>query len=221
MSNRTQYQNSFGTVITELQKNNLSEYYKLEYDLITNELKTKIHYLEENTINEGHYFMNSLETINDVITKIDNTHRWGIFSNYEQINGYNVWRKNYFQNGELSNSYGKIVFNNKGEEIASIGFDADNQPSRGCSKIFNLSNKNLISDGEIDGTFKNGDNIIFGHKNDGSFTAWTNTELFIKPYKSLERFLEENEGGYILNLMTQEMRDYFLNFEPFIPNFQI
>lgn len=221
MNSKIEYKNSLGVLITEQQKNNLSQHFKFEYDINTNNLKTKIHYLGENIINEGSYFMDPSENINDVIAKINHSHRWGIFTNLQIVNGYNVWQERYFQNEELSALYSKVVFKSNGDLIAEMGFDIDNQPTRGCFKRFDLSNKNMIMDGETEGVFKQGDYVTFSHSNDGSFKAWTNTELFIKPYETLERFLEESEGGYILNLMTPEMKDYFLNLQPLVPSFQL
>lgn len=221
MSIKVEYKNSLGALVTEQQKNNLSEYFELKYDSNTNKLKTKIHYLGDNIINEGSYFMDSSENINEVIAKIDHSHRWGIFNDLQVVNGYNVWRENYYQDEELSELYSKVVLKANGDLIAGMGFDISNQPTRGCVKRFDLSNKNMVIDGEIEGVFEQGDYVTFGHSSDGSFKAWTNTELFIKPYESLDRFIEEAEGSYILNLMNQEMRDYFLNFQPLVPTFQL
>ena len=37
----------------------------------------------------------------------------------------------------------------------------------------------MIIDSEIEAVFKQGNYMTFSHSNDGSFKAWTNTELFI------------------------------------------
>jgi hypothetical protein len=223
MSAKIEYRNSLGSVITEQQKSNLSEYFKLVYDLGTNKLKTKIHYFGENVINEGVYYMDPSESITNVITQVSSSHRWGIMNDLQVINGYNVWRRNYFQNGELSNLYSKEVFKINGDYIASMGYDSNDQPTRGCSKKFDLSNKNMIDeDGDVIGVFEKGDFVTFGYSSDGSFTVRSsNIDIFFKPYLTLQSFLQSQQNGIVMNLMTQEMKDYYLNFQPLVPPFQL
>ncbi|WP_433765725.1 hypothetical protein [Flavobacterium ginsenosidimutans] len=223
MSTKIEYRNSFGSIVTEQQKNNLSEHFKLIYDLNTNKLKTKLHYFDDGIINEGVYYMDSSESIANVITQINPSHRWGIMSDLQIINGYNVWKRNYYQNGELSSLYSKEVFNKIGNYIAGMGYDNNDQPTRGCSKIFDLSNKNMVdADGDIIGVFEDGDSILFGHSSDGSFMASSsNSDIFFKPYKTVQSFLESQSNGFVMNLMTQEMKDYYLSYHPLVPTFQL
>jgi hypothetical protein len=222
MSTRIEYRNILGSIITEQQRSNLSEHYKLEYDLNTNKLKTKLEYLSRDIINEGLYYMDSSENINTVITQLNPSHRWSILSDLQVINGYNVWKENYFQDGELDDVYSKQVFNTSGDFIAEIGFDANNLPTRGGER-FDLSNKNMIDeDGDIIGVFEEGDWVGFYFDSDGSFTAdSSDNHIFFKPYLTLQSFLDSQQNGLVMNLMTQEMKDYFLNFQPLVPPFQL
>jgi sporulation protein YlmC with PRC-barrel domain len=221
MSTKVEYRNSLGSIVTEQQKNNLSEHFKLTYDLDTNKLKTKLHYFDKNVINEGVYYMDPNEDITNVITQINPSHRWGIMSDLQVINGYKVWRRNYFQNGELSDVYSKEVFNTNGDYVAGMGYDNNDQPTRGSYKKFDLSNKNMIDeDGDVVGVFEDGDIVTFGYGSDGSFTVRSsNTDIFFKPYITLQSFLESQQNGFVMNLMTQEMKEYYLNFQPLVPPF--
>lgn len=223
MSRRIEYRNTLGAIVTEQQKSNLSQHYKLVYDLNTNNLKTKLYYFGEDVICEGVYYMDSSENITTVITQLNPSHRWGIMSDLQVINGYNVWKLYYFQNGVLSDIYNKQVLDTEGEYIASIGFDANNMPTRGIVKKFDLSNKNMIDRyGYINGKFDIGDYVLFGFNPDGSFRARSSdNHIFFKPYLTLQSFLENEHDGYVMNLMTQEMKDYYLNFHPLVPPFQL
>ena len=223
MSTRIEYRNLLGSTVTEQQKNNLSEYFKLEYDLNTNKLKTKLEYLSDDIINEGVYYMDSSENINVVIAQLNPSHRWSIMSDLQVINGYNVWKENYFQNGELAAVYSKQVFNIAGNFIAEFMYDANNQPTRGGGKRFDLSNKNMIHEnGSIVGKFADGDWVEFYFDSDGSFSVdSSDNHIFFKPYITLQSFLDSQSNGYVMNLMTQEMKDYYLNFQPLVPPFQI
>jgi hypothetical protein len=221
MSTRTEYKNSLGALVTEQQKNNISEHYKLVFDLNTNKLKTKLHYFGKDIINEGEYYMDPSENITNVISLLNPSHRWGIMSDLQVINGYNVWRRNYFQDGELSNLYSKEVYNTNGDFIASMGFDANNLPTRGGVKRFDLSKKNMIDEDEdIIAVFEEGASVTFGFGSDGSLEVWaSDPDIIFKPYITLESFLASQQNGYIMNLMTQEMKDYYLNFQPLVPTF--
>lgn len=223
MSTRIEYRNTLGSVITEQQKSNLSQHYKLVYDLNTNKLKTKLYYFGEDVICEGDYYMDSSENINTVITQLNPSHRWGIMSDLQVINGYNVWKRNYFQDGELADVYSKQVFNVDGDFISRMGFDANNSPTRGLVKRFDLSNKNMLdADGDIIGVFEQGDYVYFCFGSDGSFTAdSSDNHIFFKPYITLQSFLDSEHNSYVMNLMTQEMKDYYLIFQPLVPPFQI
>jgi sporulation protein YlmC with PRC-barrel domain len=221
MSAKVEYKDSFGSIITEQQKDNLSEHFKLVYDSNTNKLKTTFHYFGKGVINEGVYYMDPSENILNVISQINPSHRWGIMNDLQVINGYNVWKRNYFDDGELSNLYSKEVFNKNGDYVSGIGYDNNDQPTRGCSKKFDLSNKKMIDeDGDFVGVFEDGDFILFGHGSDGSFSAHSsNSDVFFKPYKTLQSFLESQQNGSVMNLMTQEMKDFYLNFHPLVPPF--
>lgn len=223
MNTRIEYRDTLGTIITEQQKNNLTEYCKLSYDLNNNMLKSKLYYYGEDVISQGVYFMEPFENITTVITQLNSSHRWEIMSELEIINGYDVWKLNYFQNGVLSDIYDKQVLDTEGEYIASIGFDANNMPTRGVVKKFDLSNKNMIDRyGYINGKFDIGDYVLFGFNPDGSFRARSSdNHIFFKPYLTLQSFLENEHDGYVMNLMTQEMKDYYLNFHPLVPPFQL
>lgn len=224
MNTKIEYKNSRGVIIKEEEKYNLWEHFKLEYDVNTGKLKIKTHYLGED-INTGYYFMDSSENLNDVISKIDHSHRWLIYNDLEIINKYNIWRENYYHYEELSDSYNKVVLKTNGEQIAKMNFETNGQIATHCSKIFDLSYKNMICDGKIEGSFLKGDYVYFGHSNNGSFHAWSNTDLLdgYEPLEeiNLEQFIEVSEGNYIFNLMTQEMRDYFLNLQPLVPTFEL
>ena len=157
MNTRIEYRDTLGAVVSENQKGKLSQYYKLVYDLNTDKLKTKLYYISKDVICEGVYYMDSSENITTVITQLNPSHRWGIMSDLQVINGYHVWKENYFQNGELADVYSKQVFNTAGDYIAEFMYDANDQPSRGGGKRFDLSNKNKIDeDGDIVGVFEQG-----------------------------------------------------------------
>jgi hypothetical protein len=223
MSTRIEYRNTLGSIVTEQQKSNLSQHYKLVYDLATNKLKTKLYYFGDEIINEGVYYMDSSENINTVIAQLNPSHRWSIMSDLQVVNGYNVWKENYFQDGELDDVYSKQVFNAAGDSIAEFMYDANGQPTRGGGKRFDLSNKNMIdADGDIIGKFEEGDWVGFYFDSDGSFTAdSSDNHIFFKPYITLQSFLDSQHNGYVMNLMTQAMKDYYLNFQPLVPPFQI
>jgi hypothetical protein len=222
MNYRIEYTDSLGIVLTEQQKSNLSRYFKLTYDIDTSKLKTKIEYFGDDIINEGKYYMDSSENIHDVIEQINPSHRWDIMSDLNVINGYNVWKDNFFQNGELSDVYNKEVFNIKGDFIAAMRFDSNDRPIGGAKK-FDLSNKNMIDeDGDIISVFETGDYVMFGFDSNGSFSASSSdNHIFWKPYLTLQHFLDNEQNGYVMNLMTEEMKNYYLNFEPLVPPFQI
>ena len=222
MNYRIEYTDSLGIVLTEQQKSNLSRYFKLTYDIDTSKLKTKIEYFGDDIINEGKYYMDSSENILDVIAQINPSHRWNIMSDLEIINGYNVWKDNFFQNEELSDVYDKKVFNIKGDFIASMRFDSNDRPIS-VTKKFDLSNKNKSDEnGEIIGVFETGDYVMFEFDSNGSFEAdSSDNHIFWKPYLTLQHFLENQQNGFVMNLMTEEMKEYYLNFEPLVPHFQI
>lgn len=222
MNTRIEYRDALGNLLTGELKSDLWSYFKLTYDLITNKLITKIEYFGDDIINEGKYYMDSSENIHDVIAQINPSHRWEIMSDLEIINGYNVWKNNFFQDGELSDVYNKDVFNAKGDFIAGTRFDANNQPDNGIKKFY-LGNKNIIDeDGDILGVYEKEDYVIFSFKSDGSFSASSSdNHIFWKPYLTLQHFLDNEQNGYIMNLMTEEMKNYYLNFEPLVPPFQI
>lgn len=223
MNTRIEYRDTLGAVVSENQKGKLSQYYKLVYDLNTDKLKTKLYYVSKDVICEGIYYMDSSENITTVITQLNPSHRWGIMSDLQVINRYHVWKENYFQNGELADVYSKQVFNTAGDYIAEFMYDVNDQPSRGGGKRFDLSNKNKIDkDGDIIGVFEQGDWVEFCYDPDGSFTAISSdNHIFFKPYLTLQSFLENEHDGYVMNLMTKEMKDYYLNFHPLVPTFQL
>ncbi len=220
---RIEYRDLLGNVITEEQKNSLSEYTKFVYDSFSKKLKMKLKCFENDVVWDGEYYMDSTETITNLITTLNQSHRWQIMSNLESINGYNIWTGNHYHDGELYEMYWKHVFNPNGDLIAEMSFDANNQTAIGVIKKFYLRNKNKIDEnGDIVGIFEEEDYVIFAFDSDGSFEVdSSDNDIFFKPYLTLESFLKSQQNGYVMNLMTQEMKDYYLNFHPLVPPFQI
>ena len=222
MNTRIEYRDSLGNLLTGQIKSDLWSYFKLTYDLKTDKLKTKIEYFGDDIINEGEYYMDSYENINEVITQIDPSHRWGIKCDLEVINGYNVWKEYFFQDGELSDVYDKEVFNAKGNLIAVTRFNANNQADNGIKKFYLGGKKIIDEDGDILGVYKKEDYVIFSYDSYGSFEAdSSDNDIFWKPYLTLQHFLDNQQNGFVMNLMTEEMKKYYLKFEPLVPPFHI
>ena len=66
MNTKIEYRDSLGNILTGQLKNDLWSYFKLTYDLNTNKLKTKVEYFGDSIINEGIYYMDSSENINEI-----------------------------------------------------------------------------------------------------------------------------------------------------------
>ncbi|WP_026715319.1 hypothetical protein [Flavobacterium daejeonense] len=217
MSLKIEYRNTLGSIINIQQKNNLEDYYELKF--VDNVLKIKFLFYDKKIV-EGTYFMSLDENINTVIGTLDSSHRWVIMSDKEMINGYTVWKRNFVTNNVLSAVFDKVVYDSKSRKIAGIGYDANGMPTRGGSKTFYFGGRNIIFDeDDIDGVFDDDAEVIFYFDVDGTIRIDTTTNVFIKPYVSLSKFLEEQQNGPILNLMTSEMITYFTNFQPLVPTF--
>lgn len=218
MSLNTEFKNVSGSIITTQQKNNLKDYYELKF--VDNKLKMEFFYYNNEKVN-GIYFISSNENINNVLNSLDTSHRWCIMSNKEIINGYSVWKKNYVDGNILSDVYSKTVYNANSQEVAEIGYDSNEMPTRGGFKILYIGNKDITFDDDyVDGVFDNDAEVIFYFGADGNISSiGTNTKVFWEPYTILPKFLREQQNGPILNLMTPAMLSYFTNFLPLVPNF--
>jgi len=221
MNSRIEYRDTLGVIITKEQMNILSEYTKLIYDSNTNRLKIKLKCFEGDIAWDGEYYMDQSENLSILIPKLDQIHRWEIMSELEVINGYNLWKGNHYHNEELYEIYSKQVFNFNGDLIAKMWFDPSNQNAIEGIKKFYLGNKNIIDeDGGILEVFEQGDYVIFSFKSDGSFSASSSdNHIFWKPYLTLPHFLDNQQNGFVMNLMTEEMKKYYLNFHPLVPPF--
>jgi len=215
MSTNTVFHNLYGTIITSSQSELADSYYKLSY--VDNELKTKFSIFNNKILNVD-YYLSAGEDINVGLGSLDPQYSWTVYTNKQIINTYTVWDARRVVGNSLESLYSKVVLNTNNQTVAIFSYTPGNEIIEGFKK-FDLGGKNILDDGNIEGVFGDDADVFFKFDNAGIKEIDTSTEIFLKPYKTLSIFFDEQQGGPILSLMTPDMVSYYTNILPLVPNF--
>lgn len=217
MSTQTKYKNSFGKEITFQQSNLLDQYSELT--IINNRLKKEKHFYE-NKLDYIDIYVYPDEDINTILNSLEADVDYSIAKDFQEVNGYKVWKYFHYKNGILNNEYLMEIFDFQGRIIAFRDYNLDGTVQRyGYKKYYIGGNVIYDSDGEVDIGYADGDYILFdfssgnlkidmvlGYGDDGTYSSVSD---FVSDWQSL------------LPFMTPDKLTYLTNLDPLIPNIDL
>lgn len=212
MSIYKEYINEFGKIVTSQQASQLEDYNEKIYE--NDRIKKIIHYWDREIqfITVHIYPDENLNTILNTLTDIDM--EYSIAKDFEQVNGYKVWKYYPYQNGILSATNTITEVHDSENRIVAYRFEGDAI----VRKVWYLEGKHVYNE-EEELDFYYGDEWISFDFENGALKMRITFAPEVGPFSNVDQLRGYNDVQ--LPFLTEEIITYFTNPEPLVPNVTI
>lgn len=216
MDTTIKYKNTSGNFITIQQTQQLESFEK--HTFVDGKLK-KVEKFWEGEFDSGKLFLESDETYTDFLGDSEQEKYWDLYTDKVEFNDYTIWKINGFYDGELHLNFSKMVLDNLGRKISIKYFDENGEEIPGSVKWYYLGGKPIMIGDDFEGYFGDDCYYQFRYWPDGKMAIDPHIGGYDKPYTNLTRFMNEQTDGPLLNSMSEEVLEFYLSPDKYIPDF--